>query len=119
MGKRKPEAEAESESDVEFEDDDLRREMEMDADAGGGGDGGDDDDALEDEDDELEAEMAALESSRRERGYKKLENRAFVNNKEGLRASLDGTRAPHRARAPRPPSRSLTLNKKVKWLFIY
>ena len=110
MGKRKPEAEAESESDVEFEDDDLRREMEMDADAdaGGGGDG-DDDDALEDEDDELEAEMAALESSRRERGYKKLENRAFVNNKEGLRASLDGTRAPrsralvaslpHRARA--------------------
>ena len=106
MGKRKPEAEPESESDVEFEDDDLRREMEMDADAGGGGDGGDDDDALEDEDDELEAEMAALESSRRERGYKKLENRAFVNNKEGLRASLDGTRAPHRARARRLPSSS-------------
>ena len=54
---------------------------------------GGDDEFDEEEDDELEAEMAALESIRRDKaGAAGGPDKAHINNKPGLKASIEGTR---------------------------
>lgn len=86
-GKRRAPVEEEDFSDDE---DDYEEDFGDDEEAGARGG---DDEFDEDEDDELEAEMAALESIRRDKaGAAGGPDKAHINNKPGLKASIEGTR---------------------------
>lgn len=106
-GKRKPPPpEPDSEEDSEAYSDEEGLGLE----AGGAG-GSDLEDEEEEEDAELEAEMAALESIRRDKlGGAGAPAKAHVYNKPGLEAAIEGTRTPPRPargpsrRRPRGPS---------------
>ena len=107
-GKRKPPPpEPDSEEDSEAYSDEEGLGLEA------GGAGGSDLEAEEEEEEdaELEAEMAALESIRRDKlGGAGAPAKAHVYNKPGLEAAIEGTRTPPRPargpsrRRPRGPS---------------
>ena len=86
-GKRRAPVEEEDFSDDE---DDYEEDFGDDEEAGARGG---DDEFDEEDDDELEAEMAALESIQRDKaGAAGGPNKAHINNKPGLKASIEGTR---------------------------
>ena len=100
-GKRKPPPpEPDSEEDSEAYSDEEGLGLE----AGGAGGSDLEDEEEEEEDAELEAEMAALESIRRDKlGGAGAPAKAHVYNKPGLEAAIEGTRTPPRpARGPSP-----------------
>ena len=108
-GKRKPPPpEPDSEEDSEAYSDEEGLGLEA---GGAGGSDLEDEEEEEEEDAELEAEMAALESIRRDKlGGAGAPAKAHVYNKPGLEAAIEGTRTPPRPargpsrRRPRGPS---------------
>lgn len=107
-GKRKPPPpEPDSEEDSEAYSDEEGLGLE----AGGAGGSDLEDEEEEEEDAELEAEMAALESIRRDKaGAAGGPDKAHINNKPGLKASIEGTRRAsnnHPALRGSPPPRAV------------
>ena len=91
MAKRKAAPPEEDSEEEEYYEDDLEDGSDEDEDGEAAAGGGRDFDEEEDDDDELEAEMAALESVRNERGMGR-SDRPLVNNEAGLDASIQGER---------------------------
>ena len=97
MAKRKAAPPEEDSEEEEFVDEDLMGSEDDDEEAAAGG--GRDFDEEEDDDEELEAEMAALESVRKERGMDP-GDKPRINNEAGLDASIQGTSHPLAADPP-------------------
>ena len=91
MAKRKAAPPEEDSEEEEYYEDDLEGGSDEDEDGEAAAGGGRDFDEEEDDDDELEAEMAALESVRNERGMGR-SDKPLVNNEAGLDASIQGER---------------------------
>ena len=96
MAKRKAAPPEEDSEEEEYYEDDLEDGSDEEEDGEAAAGGGRDLDEEEDDDDELEAEMAALESVRNERGMGR-SDKPLVNNEAGLDASIQVS-----ARARRP-----------------
>ena len=88
MAKRKAAPPEEDSEEEEYYEDDLEDGSDEDEDEAAAGGGLDEE---EDDEDELEAEMAALESVRNERGMGR-SDKPLVNNEAGLDASIQGER---------------------------
>jgi len=97
MAKRKAAPPEEDSEEEEFVDEDLMGSEDDDEEAAAGG--GRDFDEEDDDDEELEAEMAALESVRKERGMDR-GDKPRINNEAGLDASIQGTSHPLAADPP-------------------
>ena len=89
MAKRKAAPPEEDSEEEEYYEDDLEDGSDEDEDGKAAAGGGLDEE--EDDEDELEAEMAALESVRNERGMGR-SDKPLVNNEAGLDASIQGER---------------------------
>ena len=98
MAKRKAAPPEEDSEEEEFVDEDLMGSEDDDDEEAAAG-GGRDFDEEEDDDEELEAEMAALESVRKERGMDP-GDKPRINNEAGLDASIQGTSHPLAADPP-------------------
>ena len=98
MAKRKAAPPEEDSEEEEFVDEDLMGSEDDDDEEAAAG-GGRDFDEEEDDDEELEAEMAALESVRKERGMDR-GDKPRINNEAGLDASIQGTSHPLAADPP-------------------
>ena len=98
MAKRKAAPPEEDSEEEEFVDEDLMGSEDDDDEEAAAG-GGRDFDEEEDDDEELEAEMAALESVRKERGMDR-GDKPRINNEAGLDASIQCTSHPLAADPP-------------------
>uniref|UniRef100_A0A7S0IHQ7 rRNA-processing protein EBP2 n=1 Tax=Micromonas pusilla TaxID=38833 RepID=A0A7S0IHQ7_MICPS len=97
MAKRKAAPPEEDSEEEEYYEDDLEDGSDEDEDGEAAAGGGRDFDEEEDDDDELDAEMAALESVRNERGMGR-SDRPLVNNEAGLDASIQDFGWTHKAK---------------------
>jgi len=109
MAKRKAAPPEEDSEEEEFVDEDLMGSEDDDDEEAAAG-GGRDFDEEEDDDEELEAEMAALESVRKERGMDR-GDKPRINNEAGLDASIQGTSHPL---AADPPHQSQSRRRRDK-----
>ena len=99
MAKRKAAPPEEDSEEEEFVDEDLMGSEDDDDEEAAAGGGRDFDEEEDDDDEELEAEMAALESVRKERGMDR-GDKPRINNEAGLDASIQGTSHPLAADPP-------------------